>query len=339
MGFGWRILVEVFGMVLKSIIAVLILLLIPFSTFAIEIGTQYIETSTTDTNGKKRLIPGQIYYPIVEGSGDIADSFELVKVWQKSENTIKLNALIKPGKYPLVIFSHGTQGDRFHSSWIAEFLAKHNFITIAIDHLGDTNYDRNPSFNYTYVWQRTLDMSFMLDYLLQDPKWQTIIDSNRIVASGFSMGGATALWLAGIKGDPQKFCTFFENDLHTTLKISFENFGKDYRDNRIKAAIAFAPSFGECCFTKQSLKKVEIPVLIIIGAKDNIAPGARFYAKYIPNAKLKVIEGAEHFSFLNSCSDYGREVLSKEICAGPDRNKIHQEAEQAVLEFLNENLK
>lgn len=48
-----------------------------------------------------------------------------------------LNAPLRPGRYPLLIFSHGAGGIRFQNLFQTEYLASHGYIIVAVDHEGD----------------------------------------------------------------------------------------------------------------------------------------------------------------------------------------------------------
>ena len=51
------------------------------------------------------------------------------------------------------------------------------------------------------MWERAWDVSAALDTVLADPNFAPHIDPERVYSIGFSMGGATALQLAGLRGD------------------------------------------------------------------------------------------------------------------------------------------
>ncbi len=57
-------------------------------------------------------------------------------------------------------------------------------------------------------------MSELLTYLLQHPQWGVVIDKNKIVAAGFSLGGLTALWLGGIEADKELFKSELDTKYH-----------------------------------------------------------------------------------------------------------------------------
>lgn len=328
---------------------------------AIDIGVTNVETCIKDQEGHKRLISGQVFYP-TEQNGNESLSTTKPRLWQ-TDVIFKVDAPIKPGKYPLVVFSHGYKGilgapkakyplviyshgftdTKFENSWLTEFLVKHGFIVALLQHKGSIFYDLKDPLKGFYTWRRNLDITFMINYLVEHATWKEAINRDKIAVAGLSLGGTTALWLTGIKGDPNKFKDFLAENTAFDLDTDFSSFGKSYKDYRIKAAIALAPALGECCFTVNSLKQDKTPVLIIAGSEDNVAPlatNALFYARYMPKAQLLAVEGAKHMSFLNTCSKLGYRMLGDGFCKDLiDRDKMHQEVAEEMLEFLNKNLK
>ncbi|MFP4322579.1 MAG: alpha/beta hydrolase family protein [Anaerolineales bacterium] len=115
------------------------------------------------------------------------------------------------GPYPLVIYSHGSMGYRFVSSFFTEHLASYGFVVLAPNHPGNTAVDSvtNPqSFvsnigtNYA---QRPLDVLRVLDFAeaLTAPEGDLagLIDMERVAVTGHSFGGYTTLSVAGAQLD------------------------------------------------------------------------------------------------------------------------------------------
>lgn len=330
------------------------------SVLAIDIGITEIESYVNDKDRNPHLISGQVFYPIEQNDDEQNLSTIEPRLW-KTSAAFKVNVPIHPGQYPLVvfshgykgilgapkaqypvgIFSHGFKGTRFENSWIAEFLVRNGFIVAFVEHSGNIFYDLKTPLNNFYIWRRNLDVTLMINYLLEHLPWKEAIDRDRIAVAGLSLGGTTALWLTGLKGDPNKFKNFFVQSTGLDRRVDFSSFGKSYKDYRIKAAIALAPALGEC-FTINSLKQDKVPVLIIAASDDEVAPfatNALVYARYMPKAALLEVSGAGHMSFLNSCSQLGHRMLGDVFCKDLiDRDRMHQEIAEEILKFLNKNL-
>lgn len=256
-------------------------------------------------------------------------------------------------KYPLVIFSHGFQGDRLGNTWIAEDLVNAGYMVIALDHPKGNSYESSDEFIYTTLWQRPKDISTILDYVLSDPQLALHIDKNRIAVGGFSLGGMTALWLTGIIADTESYKAAMASyarpdvwskpiwDRITTTDWSLAT--KSYRDPRVKAVFAIAPDLG-AAFKTDGLQKAAISTLIIVGDKDQITPAqknARHYAKFLPNAEILVIKGATHFTFMNKCTTFGKIILPAKLCKGAglsNQSKSHRAAMNKIVAFLKKEL-
>ena len=327
-----RLILIIIGIILVSIDA------------AASIGTQEIwfKSQTSD-----RTIVAEIYYP---ASCNIENKKIVHGIWLR-ENYSKSHCDFNEKKsYPLIVFSHGFQGDRFGNSWLAEGLVAKGYIVAMIDHAFNTSYDHSDLFVYTSMWQRPTDISELLTHLLQDPKWGKVIDKNRIAAAGLSLGGATALWLGDIRANKEQFKQTLDNKYsrwsdwpeYAAAQARHVDWSKaelSYKDTRIKAVIAIAPDLGEA-FTAGGLKEMQIPALIIVGDKDIVTPkeqNAEFYAKNIMNAEIVVLKDAEHFTFMNHCSSLGFK-LTPYLCSSDNKkDDAHSLTISKISDFLLKN--
>ncbi len=135
------------------------------------------------------------------------------------------------GKYPLVVFSHGSFGYRMSNYSTFENLASNGYVVCSIDHtyhsffsehndgsftlvntefLNDvTNienglYDEKKTYDLTKEWLslRTKDMAFVLDEILDNTKnVYSLIDKDKIGLFGHSLGGAAAAVLGRERDD------------------------------------------------------------------------------------------------------------------------------------------
>ena len=100
------------------------------------------------------------------------------------------NANPAPGRFPLVLISHGYPGNRYLMAHLAEALASRGYLVGAADHPGSLYEDQRP-FGET-LHHRPLDQRFLLGALADLPNAG---DAAAIV--GYSMGGYGALVTAG----------------------------------------------------------------------------------------------------------------------------------------------
>ncbi|MCE2993131.1 MAG: alpha/beta hydrolase family protein [Alphaproteobacteria bacterium] len=310
------------------------------------VGTEEI-TFLSQSSG--RNIVAEIYYP---GTCKIDNKQVKHGIWLR-ENYLKAKCDIDDTKkYPLILFSHGFQGDRFGNSWFAEGLVSQGYIVAMVDHASNTSYESSDLFVYTSMWQRPIDISELLTYMLQDSKWNKVVDEEKIAVSGFSLGGTTALWLSGIKSDKDKFHHVMDakysrwDDWPEYAKsqarlVDWSKAENSYKDERVKAVVSIAPDLGEA-FSINGLTKADVPVLIVIGDKDVVTPkkhNADFYAQHIPKAKLFVIKDAEHFTFMNKCSAIGFKVTPHLCDTDVKKDNAHDLVINKTHDFLLQVLK
>lgn len=89
-----------------------------------------------------------------------------------------------------------------------------------------------------------------------------------------------------------------------------------------------------------SLESMRLPVEIILGGADTVAPPATnglAAARMIPNASLVQLSGVGHYDFLSSCTESGRAKVR--LCkASVPQEDTHQRAIEAAEAFFGRNL-
>lgn len=122
------------------------------------------------------------------------------------------DAPVRGGKFPLVIFSHSTNGYRFQSTFWCDYLASHGYVIVAPDHTGNARF----SFvggklipylhdeNQHSIYDRPKDMIFLLDQLHwwnqgADARFAGRLDLDATCAAGHSFGSATAIAVATVE--------------------------------------------------------------------------------------------------------------------------------------------
>lgn len=268
-------------------------------------------------------------------------------------------------RYPLVLLSHGTGGAALQMMWLGSYLAAHGYIAVAVDHHGNSAAeDRYTPQGFVLVWERTKDLSVVIDHLLADPQFGKRIDRQRIGAAGFSLGGYTVVSLAGGITDLrayEMFCSSPERDAtcepqaefpdmfeafermkdDPQVQRSLDRHNASYKDERVRAVSAIAPALGGA-FTEAGLTPIEIPVRIVAGQADTVAPvatNAKRFAAAIKDAQLTVLPEVGHYTFLAECTEIGESELPL-FCMeqGMDRSTVHRRTSHLVLQFFNRTL-
>lgn len=265
-----------------------------------------------------------------------------------------------PDGRSVVLLSHGTGGTATGMGWLAVRLAASGHIVLAVDHHGNTAMERYRAEGFLAWWERPRDLSVALDLVLDDPAFNGRIDTGRVHAAGFSLGGQTALALAGARYDDARFSAFaadhrlggvreFPDAVDQKPKLvaesavfraSLDRHGHDHADARVRSAYAIAPAPPVRGFTDDSLAALCRPVCLLVGGGDAIAPAAtcsRWLADRLPRCRL-VEKGPEvgHYVFLPEGLPGGRgfdPVLFVDP-PGVDRRSIHHEAATLALDLI-----
>ncbi len=191
---------------------------------------------------------------------------------------------------PIIIISHGFGAVKENFAFLAEHLASHGFVVLVPDHVGS-----NLSYRQTYLQgqlntllspiefiNRPQEISFLineLERLTATPRWAKLLNLSQIGVMGNSLGGSTALFLAGAEINYARLVETCDRDnlilnfsLYLQCRGQFlppQNF--DLYEPRIKAAIASHP-LSSGLFGPEGMSKITIPLMITAGSRDVVAP-------------------------------------------------------------------
>ncbi|MFW2488758.1 alpha/beta hydrolase family protein [Clostridium chromiireducens] len=236
-----------------------------------------------------------------------------------------INAKLLDGEFPLVIISHGNGGSHLLYRTISTYLAKNGYIVAMVAHYGNNRNNNKLENTEENLILRPKHISLTIDKLLSDSFFSNHIIKEKIAVIGHSMGGYTALALAG--GVPR---TREGKIINTTP------------DQRVKVVVLLAPGAG---WFLNGLDNVTIPILMLTAEHDPITPAwnAEFVLKSIPDKSLvtfRQIENAGHFSFLSPFPESMKSAkfLPSTDPEGFDREEFHAELPKEILTYLDEKL-
>lgn len=208
-------------------------------------------------------------------------------------------------KKPLIVISHGYTGNPHQLSWLIRGLVQHGFIVIGMQHS-----DQIEGKVHINHWKRPRDISQMIDRF-SEAAFANFANLKNIGISGYSLGGTTALWIAG--GRTTKLDSLIpgaefaskedyilaDQALPTLDKTMM---AKDWHDPRVTAAFVMAPAWA-WLFDEKSLQGITIPTYLIAAAADQTLVtlnNAGFFARNIPKSTFQAIPGkAGHYIFLS----------------------------------------
>jgi len=268
---------------------------------------------------------------------------------------------------PLIVLSHGTGGSKELMGWLGTALARAGFIVAAVDHPGNTSHEAYTAEGFLLWWERATDLSEVIDGMLADENFGPRIDKERIGAAGFSLGGYTVMEIAGAQTDiaieyercrkqpDSSACHVPEMknmgsmdqmlaQVRKTSGASMAASADSYRDPRVKAVFAIAPALG-FTLTQESLRAIRVPLAIVVGDADPIAPAnenASYIRANVRGTREAILPGGvTHYTFLDTCTALGKKQIGVycEDATGVDRDKVHAQVAAQAVEFFEKALR
>jgi dienelactone hydrolase len=249
---------------------------------------------------RERRIPLELWYPAAEEargrdlSPESQDRYRVMPATPEVGQEAVRDAAAQPGRFPLILFSHGFGGHRRQTTHFCTHLASHGYWVAAPDHTGNTMIDMmglvarlqsggeapDPmELVGSFVADRPLDVSFAIDQLLEDAGAEDVsLDPERIGMSGHSFGGWTTLQVSG-------------------------------RDPRVRAALPLAPAggptplAGETNPLESSLEldwERDVPTLFLVAERDTLLPLEGMHSLYGRTRgpkRMVVLQNSDHLHF------------------------------------------
>lgn len=301
--------------------------------FALCLGTAPLSAQTQEPGMRMITVPdgpdargtdGFLWYPAASGGDPVRALGN--QVWEAIR--VLPDADPAPGRYPLVVLSHGMFGNARNQAWLAEGLVRAGFVVAAIDHPGTSTFQRDARAR-TMLWERPRDISRAIDLALADPAIGGLVDPERIYMAGHSLGGFTAMLLAGARYDADHlggFCGLHPSDLVCGIFDDWQvartaedraAMEADLADPRIRAFAVFDLG-GTQALSPDSVAAIRHPLLVYGAPEDihgiDLDVESRALAAALPVDVVTYREpaGLAHFDFLGVCTENALAILREE---------------------------
>jgi len=204
-----------------------------------------------DPTRDDRTLAVDAWYPVDDAdAGGPPSVYDLLFTGLPSEVAFDAPPPSAGGPFPLVAFSHGSNGIRFQSFFLTEHLASHGFVVVAPDHVGNTALDILAPGTPFETRDRPLDVSLVIDAMLgrsatPGDDFEGRIDADRIGVAGHSFGGFTTLaMVTGFQDVPP--------------------------DPRVRAIMPMSPA--SSILSDAQLASIGVPTLLVGGTVDTTTP-------------------------------------------------------------------
>ncbi len=246
---------------------------------------EFIASLSSDVAAKSSLKD----LPDLSGKGQYKVVKQTLELYNRDRNRTLNTDLYLPktetNSIPVIVVSNGLGAKRDRFKGLANYLASHGFAVAIPDHPGSDRRRQKAflrglhreNFDATDYIDRPLDISYILDELeqLNSKSFNNKLDLKRVGVFGYSIGGTTALSLAGAELDFERLKQDCDRPLDLlnisilyqcrALELSPQQ--QSLKDERIEAAFLFVP-FGNSLFSKEQLSTISIPVMWQVVDRD-----------------------------------------------------------------------
>ncbi|GAC1426024.1 MAG: hypothetical protein NVS1B13_08540 [Flavisolibacter sp.] len=242
---------------------------------------------------------------------------------------VAANATPRNGRYPLIIFSHGSGSMPLLFRTLGQYLARYGFVIGMPEHPGNNRNDNSLADTVDNLINCPTHLQTAINWLLHTSEFKSFLIPDTVSLIGHSMGGYSALALAGGKPTPLPQ----EGVSVRTLILAI--------NPPVKSIVLLAPA--TVWFREEgALSDVDIPILMYTGALDKLTPKiphAHIVMEGI-NSRRQVIhrevENAGHFSFMSVYPDELKSVAlaPSQDPPGFDRQDFLDRLNPEIAEFL-----
>ncbi|AFY49228.1 putative dienelactone hydrolase [Nostoc sp. PCC 7524] len=278
--------------------------------------------------------------PDLSNQGKITSQKYQLRFFDSTRHRLLLTDIYVPNHQnsaPVIVISHGLGADSSNFQYLATHLVSHGFAVVVPNHPGSNaqqvrsrvNQSDHDVISPQEFQDRPGDVKYILNQLetmnQSDSNFQGRLNLQQVGVFGQSLGGYTALALAGAKinfEQLQRDCK--PETLQKTWNMSLllqcralalpNKSGQlaNLQDNRVKAAIAVNP-ITSSIFGKAGFNQMKTPVMLIGSSEDTIAPA--LYEQILPfswlassQKYLAVLVGGTHFTTIGNSNPDSQQI-------------------------------
>ena len=234
------------------------------------------------------------------------------------------NAAPRPGCYPIVVISHGSGGTHLGYLALARRLVLAGYVVCMPEHPGNNRSNNALADSPQILANRPRHLTLTLDLILADELLAAVVNRALVAVIGHSMGGYTALAIAGGRPSTQD---------GQAIDVA--------HDDRVKALVLLAPAT-PWFMRPGALAAVQVPILMLTGERDPHTPP--FHAEVVRDGlpaetrlEHSVVSNAGHFSFMSPFPEVmrGPDFLPGNDPEGFDRSSYQDVLARDVIAFLS----
>lgn len=283
----------------------------PFEVGYTTFETSYIPPGQT----QPRTIPVYIWYPTQDEHNDDAvpptESPIYIDLFVDSDTIIDAlpAASVYEAGYPLLAYSHGSQGVAQGSWRLMRYFASHGWVALSVGHIGNMLTEGSDASNtpIEHWHHRPLDISAGIDALENLAAPMALagqIDTTRVLLTGHSRGAYTTWAAGGATYDIDNIQSRCDNGSYPNgcSEEAVASFSQGFKDARITALIPTAGSgHGEFFDGIQGRETLSMPIFMMSAAQDPVGAESVFENTNIENFTWVDIDGGCHELFNLGC--------------------------------------
>ena len=293
------------------------------------LGVGHREVSITYTpigSESERTLAARVWYPAPADATGSPASYAVGGIVRLTPELALDDVAPAPGgPYPLVVYSHGNGGDALLAYPFAEYFASRGWVTVSMDHTGNTALDLIGSGSLAravVALLRPQDVSAAIDAAaagLGEADLVGLIDTDRVFLFGHSFGAYTTLVVGGASLDFDALAADCPEDDGDCAWFDSEPLEQAVRagalaDERVVAIAPQAPAASRY-FVNDGYASIDLPVLLQSALRDATTTHE---AETVPvwssldgedDLWVEMPDGG-HFSFITICHDLQPSVLA-----------------------------